>query len=180
MKNYVKPGQRLPLYGVGPHIVLAMAACTALGIILFSYVFRVGILSGPWIPVFRTAGILLILCGLIIWVIGMFATSIYLIGVEFIDSSLAKTLEEVTEREAGWDMLIPDSETVVGRVQGKIDDTRTEVKDRINERQQEVKGIINEKRGELEGLIQQGNKTVASIKNDPDESGSEPEREDEA
>ena len=70
MKNYVKPGQRLPLYGVGPHIVLAMAACTALGIILFSYVFRVGILSGPWIPVFRTAGILLILCGLIIWVIG--------------------------------------------------------------------------------------------------------------
>ena len=31
MKNYVKEGQKLPLYGVGPAIVFGMGAVTAEG-----------------------------------------------------------------------------------------------------------------------------------------------------
>ena len=48
MKNYVKEGQKLPLYGVGPMIVFGMGAVTAIGIILFSYVWKIGVLETPW------------------------------------------------------------------------------------------------------------------------------------
>ena len=75
---------------------------------------------------------------LIIWVIGMFAISIYLIGIEYIDSSIEKTLEEVTERDSGWDDLFPDSEMVRDRVQERIDDRRDEVMERLNERRNEL------------------------------------------
>ena len=36
MKNFVKEGQKLPLYGVGPMIVFGMGIVTAIGIILFA------------------------------------------------------------------------------------------------------------------------------------------------
>ena len=39
MKNFVKEGQKLPLFGVGPYIVYGMAAVTAAGIIIFAYIF---------------------------------------------------------------------------------------------------------------------------------------------
>lgn len=70
MKNYVKEGQKLPLYGVGPYIVYGMAAVTAAGIILFSYVFRIGTLSAPWTYIFRITGGFLIVFGAIVWFIG--------------------------------------------------------------------------------------------------------------
>ena len=53
---------------------------------------------------------------LIIWVLSMFALCIYLISIEFIDDSLRKTLEEVTEREADFGELIPDSGAVHNRI----------------------------------------------------------------
>ena len=53
---------------------------------------------------------------LIIWVLCMFAICTYLISIEFIDDSLRKTLEEVTEREADFGELIPDSEAVHNRI----------------------------------------------------------------
>ncbi len=34
MKNYIKKGQKLPLYGIGPYLVIAMGAVTLAGIIL--------------------------------------------------------------------------------------------------------------------------------------------------
>ena len=70
MKNYVKEGQKLPLYGVGPYIVYGMAAVTAAGIVLFSYVFRIGTLSAPWTYIFRITGGFLIVFGAIVWFIG--------------------------------------------------------------------------------------------------------------
>ena len=70
MKNYVKEGQKLPLYGVGPYIVYGMAAVTAVGIILFSYVFRIGTLSSPWTYIFRISGGFLIAIGATVWFIG--------------------------------------------------------------------------------------------------------------
>ena len=70
MKNYVKEGQKLPLYGVGPYIVYGMAAVTAAGIVLFSYVFRIGTMSAPWTYIFRIAGGFLIALGAAVWFIG--------------------------------------------------------------------------------------------------------------
>ena len=61
LKNYIKEDQKLPLFGVGPHIVVAMAAVTIIGIVLFGYVFR-------------TAGAILIIAGIVIWLISAFCS----------------------------------------------------------------------------------------------------------
>ena len=53
---------------------------------------------------------------LIIWVLCMFAVCTYLISIEFIDDSLRKTLEDVTEKEADFGVLIPDSAEVHNRI----------------------------------------------------------------
>ena len=70
MKNYIKKGQKLPLYGVGPMIVFGMGAVTAIGIILFAYVLKIGVLETPWVLLCRIAGALLIVLGLTVWFIG--------------------------------------------------------------------------------------------------------------
>ena len=70
MKNYIKKGQKLPLYGVGPMIVFGMGAVTAIGIILFAYVLKIGGLETPWVLLCRIAGALLIVLGLTVWFIG--------------------------------------------------------------------------------------------------------------
>lgn len=70
MKNYIKEGQKLPLFGVGPYIVYGMAMVTILGIVLFSYVLKVGLLNAPWTYIFRVTGGLLVVLGAIIWYIG--------------------------------------------------------------------------------------------------------------
>ena len=43
---------------------------------------------------------------LIIWIIGVFILSIYLIGVEYLDASIQKKLKEMTNREAEFDNLL--------------------------------------------------------------------------
>jgi hypothetical protein len=106
---------------------------------------------------------------LIIWVIGMFAISIYLIGVEYIDSSIEKTLEEVTERESGWDGLILDSEAVRDLMQDRIDDRREEMNMRLNER-----------RDVLQERLQARRAAPAEEKAKTDKSSGVPESEDEA
>jgi len=70
MKNYIREGQKLPLYGVGPSIVYGMAAMTISGIILCVYVLKIGILDDPWIWIFRIIGGILMAPGLVIWYIG--------------------------------------------------------------------------------------------------------------
>ncbi|MBR6705540.1 MAG: isoprenylcysteine carboxylmethyltransferase family protein [Clostridia bacterium] len=70
MKNYVKVGQKLPLYGVGPAIVFGMGTVTAIGIIMFAYVWKNGVLEAPWVLFCRIAGALLIVLGLAVWFIG--------------------------------------------------------------------------------------------------------------
>lgn len=106
---------------------------------------------------------------LIIWVIGMFAISVYLIGVEYIDSSVEKTLEDVTERESGWDDLITDSEAARGRLQERIDGRRDDVMDRLNERRDAWEERLQSRR---ETLTEEMTRTGAA--------GSAPESEDEA
>ena len=70
MKNYIREGQKLPLFGVGPYIVYGMAAVTIAGIILCAYVLKIGILNAPWILTFRIIGGILIALGFVIWYIG--------------------------------------------------------------------------------------------------------------
>lgn len=105
---------------------------------------------------------------LIIWVIGMFAISIYLIGIEYIDSSIERTLEEVTERESGWDDLILDSESARGIVQNRIDERLGERRERLNER-----------RGELQERYQPRRGTPAEDAEEPGDNGQAPESGDE-
>ncbi len=70
LKNYMKEGQKLPMFGVGPYIVYGMAMVNLIGIILFGYVFKIGILDSPWILIFRIVGGLLIVLGIAVWFIG--------------------------------------------------------------------------------------------------------------
>lgn len=70
LKNYNKDGQKLPLFGIGPYMIFGMGLVTLIGIILFGYVFKIGILETPWIMVFRITGALLIVSGIFIWFIG--------------------------------------------------------------------------------------------------------------
>ena len=70
LKNFVKEGQKLPLYGVGPYIVYGMVMVSILGIVFFGYVFKIGILEEPWIWPFRIAGVALILIGAFVWYMG--------------------------------------------------------------------------------------------------------------
>ena len=64
---------------------------------------------------------------LILWVVGMFAASIYLISVEYIDNSIQKTLEDVSEREADFGVLLPDSEQVREKVQSRIQEKQEQI-----------------------------------------------------
>ena len=58
------------MYGIGPYLVYGMAILTAIAIFLCSYVFKIGILNGIWVWIFRIAGILLIILGSVIWFTG--------------------------------------------------------------------------------------------------------------
>jgi len=69
MKNYVKEGQKLPLFGIGPYLVLSMTAITALGIVLAVNWLPSGNLEGAWRIVFWVLGGVLIIYGGLIWLI---------------------------------------------------------------------------------------------------------------
>ena len=70
LNNYVKEGQKLPLFGVGPYLIYGLVILNALVIILASYVFKFGTLDGFWTYLFRIAGALFIVLGMAIWFIG--------------------------------------------------------------------------------------------------------------
>lgn len=65
---------------------------------------------------------------LIIWVLCMFIICIYLISVEYIDDSIRKTLEDVTDREADFDRLIADSGTIEERLTARGERIRNRVR----------------------------------------------------
>lgn len=70
VKNYVKKGQKLPLYGIGPYLIAGIGAVTLTGILLCVFVFRFGYIDGIWNWVFRIAGIILMVTGAAVWYIG--------------------------------------------------------------------------------------------------------------
>ena len=70
LKNYSREGQKLPMFGVGPYLIYGIAFLNALVIILTHYVIKIGILSRPWVGIFRIAGGVIIVLGICIWYIG--------------------------------------------------------------------------------------------------------------
>ena len=70
LNNYNREGQKLPLFGIGPYMIFGMGAVNLMGIILFGYIFKIGILKSPWIMIFRIVGTILIVLGIFIWFIG--------------------------------------------------------------------------------------------------------------
>ena len=77
LKNYMKEGQKLPLFGVGPYIIYGIAVLNVIGIIVFGYVFKIGTLEGPWTLIFRIIGGVLIVIGVAIWYIGALRSDMY-------------------------------------------------------------------------------------------------------
>ena len=70
MKNYIRQGQKLPLYGIGPTLIAGMAALTLIGILLAPNALKSGAVPGAWAIAFRTAGVLLIIAGAALWLVG--------------------------------------------------------------------------------------------------------------
>ena len=64
---------------------------------------------------------------MLFWIFGMFAIAIYLIGIEYIDDSIQKTLEEVTDRESDFDELMPDSAQMREIVHNRIKEKKSEL-----------------------------------------------------
>ena len=57
---------------------------------------------------------------LLIWVFCMFALSIYLIGVEYLDDSVQNKLSEMTDREADFGALLPERRELLDRIQKRV------------------------------------------------------------
>ena len=70
MKNYVKEGQKLPMFGIGPYLIAGMGIITLICMLLSNNYLISGKLEGIWVTLFRIAGSLLIVSGVIIWYIG--------------------------------------------------------------------------------------------------------------
>ncbi len=76
LKNYMKEGQKLPIFGIGPQLMLGIALLTALAVIGCNYIYPVGILEGNWIIFFRILGSLFVIPGLLIWFAGAIGSDI--------------------------------------------------------------------------------------------------------
>ena len=87
MKNYVKEGQKLPLFGVGPYMISAMTIFTVIGIIIFCFLLKIGMLGDGWALIFRIVGTLFIITGLGIWYSGALRSGV----VENIKDNRLKT-----------------------------------------------------------------------------------------
>ena len=70
MKNFVKEGQKLPLFGIGPFLIYGIVLLNIIVLVLTHYVFHIGILTGVWIYLFRIIGAVLIILGIVIWFTG--------------------------------------------------------------------------------------------------------------
>ena len=93
---------------------------------------RVGLIVLLLLPVIL--GIMRILTGsdkvlfLIIWVFCMFVVCIYLITIEYIDDSVKRTLEDVTDREADFDELFVDGDKIEERIAARRETRRERIR----------------------------------------------------
>ena len=62
--------EHLPIFGIGPFLVIGMAIIAAVAVVLFCYVFNIGTLSGFTAILLCSVGVILTIAGIIIWFIG--------------------------------------------------------------------------------------------------------------
>ena len=70
MKNYCNEHQKMPLYGIGPFLILAVALLSLLGILLSFTVLSGGTVNGQGKLLFYFAAFFLIISGFLIWFFG--------------------------------------------------------------------------------------------------------------
>ena len=66
----MKNKEHLPIFGIGPFLVVGMAVVAAIAIAVVSYVLHLGTVSGFPAALLIAIGIALIIAGLIVWFIG--------------------------------------------------------------------------------------------------------------
>ena len=70
MKNYINKDQKMPLYGIGPFLILAVALLSLLGIFLSFTVLSGGTVNGQGKLLFYFVAFFLIILGFLIWFFG--------------------------------------------------------------------------------------------------------------
>lgn len=75
---------------------------------------------------------------LIIWIVFMFVICAYLIGVEYMDDSLQKMMEEVTKREVEFD----DLHIGAGQIQDRLHERAAERREMLSERSAEMQEAL--------------------------------------
>lgn len=70
LRNYIREGQKLPLFGIGPAMIAGMGAVALAGILLSGNILRSGIVPGAWAWIFRIVGALCVVFGVTVWYIG--------------------------------------------------------------------------------------------------------------
>lgn len=77
MKDFIREGQKLPLWGIGPRLIWGMAAVGLVEIVLFCSVLRIGAVDTPWRTVFGIGGGVLVALGIAIWLLGAIFSDMY-------------------------------------------------------------------------------------------------------
>ena len=70
---------------------------------------------------------------LLLWIFSLFALAAFLIGVEYLDSSIQKTLKEMTNREEEFDDLLTPHKQIPGKIKERVVglQNRVDLKERI-------------------------------------------------
>ena len=76
MKNYIKPGQKLPVFGIGPYMMVTIGVIALIGIFISGSLLESGIVDGIAVWIFRIVGIVLLILGIIILFYAVFRSNI--------------------------------------------------------------------------------------------------------
>lgn len=74
---------------------------------------------------------------LIIWIIAMFILCAYLITVEYFDSAIQGTIEDVTDQEAEFDGLLVTPDEIQGKVRDRLEEIKAARIAKAKERERE-------------------------------------------
>lgn len=75
-KNYHNKNQKLPVFGIGPYLILAIALLSVIGIILTHTIFTNGAVHGLAKLAFNISGVIFILIGMLLWYFGALKSDI--------------------------------------------------------------------------------------------------------
>ncbi|MBR0399585.1 MAG: hypothetical protein IJH95_02050 [Mogibacterium sp.] len=100
---------------------------------------------------------------LIIWIVLMFAICSYLIGVEYLDDSLKKTLEEVTRREVSFDDLYMGPEQLQEMLHERAAERQEMLHERIEESQEHLQERIAARQDRLAAMRERRREMITEL-----------------